>query len=146
MPEAGDAYLKALERLAFGLVAITSMAIQEAASRGELTVQQWRVLVILGFEPDGARISALGRGIAASGPSTSRLIRRLERRGLVELDPDPADRRAIRVHLSPTGMALREQIVDRRRTLIREAIGEQDPSIEDTQAMVRVAAAFDRWI
>ncbi len=115
--------LDALDQLAFGLVAMTSRAIAEATG-GELTFQQWRILVVLGTAPAGLRVSNLGARIAASGPSTSRLSQRLARRGLVEMSPDQRDRRAVVVRLTHEGQTLRTTIVDRRRELIREAVGD----------------------
>lgn len=138
--------LDALERLAFGLVAITSRAIQESTVRGELTVQQWRVLVVLGFAEDGLRVSELGGRIAASGPSTSRLVRRLERRGFVTSGADPRDGRALRIRLSDDGRRLRERIVQRRRSLIREAIVDVDGTAAGVVELTSVAEALASWI
>ena len=125
----------ALERLAFGLVAVTSRAIEEV-SGGDLTVQQWRVLVVLGGAEAGIRVSDLARRINASGPSTSRIVRRLEQRGLVAASVDAADRRAVRIQLSPTGEAIRGRVVERRRSLIRETLAGRRPS---------AAAARPKW-
>jgi DNA-binding MarR family transcriptional regulator len=138
--------LDALESLAFGLVAITSRAIEEATVRGELTFQQWRVLVVLGGAPDGLRVSELAGRIAASGPSTSRLARRLERRGLVRSAVDPLDRRAVRLGLSPAGAALRERISVRRRELIHATILGHRASGDLIREMAAVARAFERWL
>jgi DNA-binding MarR family transcriptional regulator len=114
--------LDAIETLAFALVSLTSRAI---ADRGAhlLTFQQWRALVVLGRATEPLRISDLARRIAASGPSTSRIARRLAAHELVALEPDRRDRRAVRVRLTARGEEVRGAVVARRRELIREMIG-----------------------
>ena len=135
----------ALETLAFGLVAITSRAVAEETSHGQLTLQQWRVLVVLGAVDDGLRVSELSGRIGASGPSTSRIARRLEIRNLVATSVDPADGRAIRLHLTPTGLALRERIILRRRALIEVTIAGGDASPDLAHRLAAMAREFDRW-
>jgi DNA-binding MarR family transcriptional regulator len=139
-------FVDALETLAFGLVAITSRAIEESTNRGELTFQQWRVLAVLGTTEDGLRISALASRIAASGPSTSRLVRRLGRRGLLAVSIDPTDGRAVRVCLAPAGAAVRQRVVDRRRALIEEIVAAGSPSAALARRLADLASAFEPWV
>ncbi len=141
----GAEAVDALERLAFGLVAITSRAIEDV-SAGELTFQQWRVLVVLGGVDDGMRVSDVARRITASGPSTSRIVHRLVRRGLVIQHGDPVDRRAVRLRLSPAGETTRARIVDRRRSLIRETLADLRLSPAAARQLESVASAFDHWV
>lgn len=138
----GATVLDALEDLAFGLVALTSEAIAESTTRGELTVQQWRVLVVLGGADAGMRVAALARRIAASGPSTSRLVKRLTQRGLVEVTPDPGDGRALRIGLSGAGMELRARIVARRRELIRATVGPRTARRRQSRELAGFAEAL----
>jgi DNA-binding MarR family transcriptional regulator len=51
-------------------------------------------------------VSRLAQLEDVSQPTVTKLINALERDGLVERRPDPADGRACAVHLSPTGRAL----------------------------------------
>lgn len=134
--------LDALEDLAFGLVALTSQAIAESTAHGELTVQQWRVLVVLGGAGGGMRVSTLARRIAASGPSTSRLVKRLVERGLVEVAPDPGDGRALRLNLSPAGAELRARVVARRRELIRATTGSKTANRRQSHELAGLAEAL----
>ena len=134
--------LDALEDLAFGLVALTSQAIAESTTRAELTVQQWRVLVVLGEADSGMRVSTLARRIAASGPSTSRLVKRLGQRGLIETKPDPTDGRALRIDLSEAGSALRARIVARRRELIRVTTGARTADRRQSRELAGLAEAL----
>ena len=140
------ALLGGLETLAYAFVAMTSLAIDEATHPAELTFQQWRVLVVVGSSAAGVRVSELASRIAASGPSTSRLARRLDRRGFLTHSIDPDDRRAVRLRLTPTGQAIRAQVVAHRRALIEEAIGDRDLSTPMARELTDLATAFKRWI
>ncbi len=128
------------------MVAITSRAVDEASRPGGLTFQQWRVLVVLGGADTGMRISELARRLGASGPSTSRIVRRLERHGLVELVRDQVDRRAVRATLSVGGSALRQKVIDRRRDLIVATVevATYDDSMADR--LSALARHFDAWV
>jgi DNA-binding MarR family transcriptional regulator/GNAT superfamily N-acetyltransferase len=55
--------------------------------------------------PDGAGISELRRSLGLDSGYVSRILRDLEADGLVELAPDPADRRRRMVTLTPAGSA-----------------------------------------
>ncbi len=136
----------AIEALSFGLVAVTARAIDEARPDHALTFQQWRILVILGATPDGARIGRVAERIGASRPSTSRLVRRLALRGLVEVGVDPADRRAARLRLTEAGSDLRESVIRRRRALIQETLADGAGRQPSASSVALLAAAFDRWV
>ena len=110
----------ALESLFFGAVGITSFALADA-SVADLTLPQWRALVVIG-RADGVRVGEVARRIGLSLPSTSRLIGRLERRGYVSTERDDRDRRAILVRLSPSGHAVRQAVIERRRELMHHAL------------------------
>lgn len=134
-----------LEQLAFALVALTTTALSEGAPGADLTFPQWRVLVVLGAGDGGRvlRLSVLADAISASRPSTSRLVRRLERRGLVEAMPDPDDGRGLLVRLSDRGLAVRAAVVSRRRELIRERIAGLPGPAGVERELERVADALD---
>jgi DNA-binding MarR family transcriptional regulator len=50
--------------------------------------------------------NSLGRSIFMEPANIGALVRRLAERGLVTREPDPDDRRAIRVSITPAGVAL----------------------------------------
>lgn len=136
----------AIESLSFGLVAITARAIDVATSGRALTFQQWRIVVVLGTVPGGARVSDVATRIGASGPSTSRLARRLETRGLVRSGVDEHDRRVVRLHLTDDGVDLRRRVIDARRDLIRVSIAAVPPDPDLASGLTRLATALDRWV
>lgn len=138
---ASNATSRALERLVFAGVALTSRALAEATPGLELTVPQWRALVVLGDTSDGARVSEVATRVGGSLPGTSRLLRRLERRGLVSAQQDEADHRATRVRLTPEGESVRNAIFEYRRRVIRRAARAASPSPELSGELERLATA-----
>src|SRR3954471_7705167 len=89
------------ERIVIGGVALTASAL--ATAGGEVTFLQWRVLMVTGDPPGGLPVGEIGRRIGAAAPSATRVIRRMERQGLVVLTREDADRRHVLVSLSPDG-------------------------------------------
>lgn len=71
-----------------------------------LTMSQYNVLRILrGAEPDGLTCSAIADRVLNRDPDVTRLIDRLSRDGLARRDRDTADRRVVRVSITPAGRA-----------------------------------------
>ncbi|HEU4671578.1 MAG TPA: MarR family transcriptional regulator [Candidatus Limnocylindrales bacterium] len=118
---ASDPLLEALERLSVGIVGVTS-AVFAGDPPIDLTLLQWRTLVVTTEADNGLRISELAAHVGASLPSASRLVERLVRRGLVSVEPDPADRRARIVRPTPAGLELRSRLVERRRDLLAQRV------------------------
>ena len=113
---------QALDQLALSLVAITARAIAEHADGLDMTLVQWRVLVILGQRREAPRVGDVAADIGSSLPSTSRLLRHLERRGLVSTARDERDRRATLVSLTSEGAATRRRIIQARQRHIASAL------------------------
>ncbi len=112
--------VEAIEGILVGGIGLTTRALAEAAEATDLTLRQWRVLVVIADE-DGVRIGELARRLGVAEPSASRLARRLERQGLVTVERDEADRRATNVRLSDQGRRTRDTVLDRRRELVAHA-------------------------
>ena len=110
----------AVERIILGGVAITARAL--VGDVEDLTFSQWRVLTSLGEDQASTHVSGIGRRVGVSAPSASRLLRRLELRGLIELQRDAVDRRVMRVRLTEAGQTARSHVINRRRMLIRDAL------------------------
>lgn len=110
-----------IERLVTAAVGITAAALAESEGGSDLTLPQWRALVLL----DGSgtlRVTDLAGEMGTSVPSASRLVRRIERRGLVTTGRDEADRRSTLVRLTPRGTASITAVVDARRHRIAAAL------------------------
>jgi hypothetical protein len=76
--EADEKLIEAVEGLAFGVVGLTSQALAETGQENELTLAQWRVLVILG--QGSMRVGAIADRIGSSLASARRLVARMEAR------------------------------------------------------------------
>ena len=128
-----DRIVDAVERIILGGVAITARAL--VGEIEDLTFPQWRVLTIVGEQQASAHVKGVGQRVGVSAPSASRLLRRLEDRGLIELQRDAVDRRFVRIRLTAAGQAVRSEVIERRRVLIRDALNALDqPLPDDTPA------------
>ncbi len=139
-----DAAVQAIERVARATVGMTTWALAEATSGLDLSLLQWRALLIVGDDPAGARVGHVGDGVGVPLPAASRLVQRLQRRGLVHLERDPDDGRATRVRLTHAGSHTRSAVLARRRDLISEALGHTILSAEAVQGLRVVAERFER--
>ena len=125
-----DQVMDALERLFIAAVGVTSVALSESGASPDLTIQQWRALVLIG-SADGLRLGVLAQQIGMSPPSASRLVRRLARRGAVVAEPDPLDGRAVILRATPAGAALRRDVMARRRELVGAALAARPDDLPD---------------
>ncbi|HEV8404020.1 MAG TPA: MarR family winged helix-turn-helix transcriptional regulator [Candidatus Limnocylindrales bacterium] len=142
-----DAIADDLERIAIGAVGLTTRALAGAETDLELTFPQWRAILVVGNDADGARIGEVAARVGVTLPATSRLLRRLERRGLTALESDTVDRRATRVRLTERGHAIRSAILAHRRAALEEMAASL-PESERRQiaaGLRRIAAGFDRF-
>jgi DNA-binding MarR family transcriptional regulator len=74
-----------------------------------VTGPQWRVLVALNRTP-GLNQVALATWLEVETITTGRMIDRLEKAGLVERRPDPADRRAWLLYATPAAGLLMDRL------------------------------------
>ena len=142
-----DALADELERVAVGAVGLTTRALAQAETGFELTFPQWRALLVVGEEPDGARIGEVAARVGGTLPATSRLLRRLERRGLTVLSVDELDRRATRARLTDYGRIVREAILAHRRAALREVAAGLAPSEQRRlkDGLRAIAAGLERF-
>jgi DNA-binding MarR family transcriptional regulator len=132
-----------LEGIIFGGVAITTDALEHATDGQELTFIQWRAILVVGERDEGCRVGEVARFLRASLPATSRLMRRLERRGLLVLERDERDRRATLARLTATGSDLRSAVLAYRRREIAAIVAEAKPPASAERALRHLAARFD---
>jgi len=132
-----------IERIVLAGVAVTTRALTEAAPAYDLTFPQWRVLLIVGEGPNGATVSEVSSRVGVTVPATSRQLRRLARRGLVEIAQDERDRRAARARLTSVGLGVRDAILRYRHERIAETAATVRVSSGTVRELARVADAFD---
>ncbi len=126
-----------------GMVAVTTRAI--AVSGEELTFRQWRALVVACDRTGGVPLSELADRIGSGVSPASRLVRRMQARGWIDLAKADADRRVTLVRSTERGLALRDAIFDeRRRSLARaaEAVGGSTP--KEVALLMRIVDEVSR--
>jgi len=77
---------------------------------GDISMREYDVLYTLSKCREPVRLSELNRHVLLSQPALSRLVDRLADRGLVQRHQDPADRRGVRLSLTPGGRVLQRQV------------------------------------
>jgi len=94
-----------------GIIAQLSKTLFERQMSGGLTLPQFTVLnhfARLGGEKSPAD---LARAFQVTRGTMTSTLQRLEQKGYVALDPDPADGRGKRVRLTPAGLAARNAAI-----------------------------------
>jgi DNA-binding MarR family transcriptional regulator len=102
-----------------------STIIQELGARDaweNLVPREYGVLYALSSAPAGLRITELGEDVLLTQPGMSRLVGRLEARGLVRRVDDPEDARACRIRLTPAGLAAQRRIGREHARHVAEAM------------------------
>ena len=77
---------------------------------GDLLESEYSVLYALSTAPAGVRMTELASDVLISQPGLSRLIGRMEERGLVLREDDPDDGRACRLRLTDRGEGLQRRV------------------------------------
>ncbi|MCY0146365.1 MarR family transcriptional regulator [Hoeflea sp. G2-23] len=90
--------------LTFATSATAAMC-HEMLAEHDLTLAHWVILSAL-WRQDGMLISEIGDYTGNNAPATSRIIDRMEERGLVVRKPSVDDKRVVRVHLTELGRSL----------------------------------------
>jgi len=107
----------------------------------DITPQQYNVLRILrGAGCDGLPTLAIGERMLEEAPGVTRLIDRLEAKGLVHRERSPQDRRQVLCWLTPEGKALVERIDAPMDAADAAALGMLAP--EDQILLIRLLDAI----
>ncbi len=79
-------------------------------------------LMLLSWIADhpGCHIQNVATGLGLTSPTVSVGLRRLEQAGLLRREPDPTDKRARRLFLTPQGEALYQEVLAFRRAKARQ--------------------------
>ena len=100
---------------------------------------QLRVLVFIATRgPQNPGDVALELGVHAS--NATRTSEKLVRAGLIERREDPADRRYVKLTLTPEGERLVDQVIAHRRNALAEVFAAMDPA--DREAAAKAFATF----
>jgi MarR family transcriptional regulator for hemolysin len=117
----------------------------KAAQLG-VTRAQWAVLVrVERFE--GLNQSELAEGLDLQPITLTRLVDKLSDSGLIERRPDPTDRRAKRLFLTPAARPLLERLGELgEETMGNTLAGVDAASVEDMIAKLSVVKENLRWL
>jgi DNA-binding MarR family transcriptional regulator len=97
---------------------------EEIFAAHDLSAQQYNALRLLRAEsPHRLRTSELGRRLISRAPDMTRLLDRLEARGLVERERLPENRRVVEVGITPAGLQLLRDLSDSVRDCHAHQLG-----------------------
>ncbi len=98
-----------------------------------ITPQQYNVLRILrGAGPDGLPTLTIGERMIEQTPGVTRLVDRLERKGLVARTPCPKDRRRVFCRMTPKGLDLLKELDEPVNRWDAQAVSVLPPSELDS--------------
>ncbi len=116
---------------------LLARAFNERLQAHGATIGYWPVLRCLWIE-DGPSQAELSRRIAIEAPTLTRTLERMERDGLVSRRRNPADRREIRVHLTPRGQELRAILLPEAAAIADAAVEGLSPAeVAELQRLLR---------
>jgi DNA-binding MarR family transcriptional regulator len=146
--EAGVPIRRVPIALARRFVQVCTGVIAETLAGEDLSPLEYGVLVYLGDEPDIDQIGLAAR-LATDRNTTSVLVERLERRGLIERRVNGADRRARQVRLTQKGDALQRRLrapmrASQRRILEALPPGERDVFLDQLVRIIKANEAYAR--
>lgn len=88
-----------------------------------ITLARFDYLAQLHRHPEGLRMSALSRYLMVTGGNVTGLTDELEKDGMVQRDAEPADRRSVRVALTPKGRKVFERMASEHEGWVVELLG-----------------------
>ncbi|MBX3413373.1 MAG: MarR family transcriptional regulator [Pirellulales bacterium] len=101
----------------------------ELFARFELTAQQYNLLRLLcGAHPDLVPTLSLVARLVSRAPDVTRMLDRLEQRGLIVRERRDEDRRTVLVGITKAGLALVQQITEPLRECHKRQLGHLSPS------------------
>jgi|SRR5579884_289155 len=104
--------------------------------RSSIQISRVEALVLNALAQQPRRITELAAREAVSQPGITLLVDRLQERGWVARGPDPSDRRAVLVSLTPAG----EEVLERLRAEYRALLHEEMATLPDRDVRTLAAA------
>ncbi len=117
-----------------------------------VTGAQWGVLTSFYTNTDPDTVAEVARRMNLARQSVQRVADVLQEAGLVEYLPNPADKRAKLVRVTPAGTRLLEELEVRQQAWLREVVGDLSEAdidaaarlVEALSADIRVGTGIDR--
>ncbi|MCS6777836.1 MAG: MarR family transcriptional regulator [Chloroherpetonaceae bacterium] len=104
-------------------------------SRYDLTAQQYNALRLLrAAHPESLQTLTLAARLISRAPDITRLLDRLEERGLIQRERPMEDRRMVQVRITPAGIALLQEMAGALQECHRQQLGHL--SVEEQQLLI----------
>lgn len=103
------------------LARMLERALRDQIARYGVVPGQFPALLAL-YEEDGQTQAQLGERVQIEQPTIAKTLQRMERDGLVERVPDPADGRRARIHLTPRARELQAALTTAAREVNAQAL------------------------
>ncbi|MBS2551700.1 MarR family transcriptional regulator [Catenulispora sp. NL8] len=123
--------------------------LEHALQAHDLSVREYSLLDVLSAQHDGdgghLRMNQVADAVVLSQSATTRLVTRLEDRGLLERYLCPTDRRGIYTNVTPAGLALLTEARPTQDAALREALADARtdprlvPLVETVEQLNRAA-------
>lgn len=126
----------ALMRSMMRLVNIKSNVLTEGCSSHSEIMLLYCSLDWFAEHGEHLTVAQAAKILRVSAPSVSRTLKGLEEKGLIERDPDPRDRRSVRIVVTKTGERRVNRILSYVFTTMDRALGEF--SEEELAAMIKL--------
>lgn len=110
---------------------------------GDLLPREYGVLYALAGAPNGLRMTELCDDVLLTQAGISRLVSRLEKRGLIERSGDPVDARAYRIQLTEAGVQVQRRLGRAHARQVAEAMTRalDDDQLRTLRSLTRALTA-----
>jgi DNA-binding MarR family transcriptional regulator len=133
-----------LEEIAEGLPQRATTLSKIFLSRSSVSISRTEVGVLRNLRRQPHRITELAAEERVTQPAITLLVNRLAERGWVEREPDPTDRRAVLVRLTPAGEDAFDRLKAEYHALLHEEIAALDD--HEVQTLADAVEILDRLI
>jgi DNA-binding MarR family transcriptional regulator len=124
--------------------AFNALAQEKYAARGHAGLTTAHTLLFAALDPEGTRIVTLAERMGTTKQFTGRLVHQLDERHYLTTEPDPSDRRATIVKITPDGLrffadacAVKTEIED----MFKAIAGEENLALR-MSTLEKLASAF----
>ncbi len=102
---------------------LLSRSVEKVLKAGEVSPTQYNVLRILRGAPEGLTCSEIARRMITRDPDITRLLDRLEKRGLISRCRETKDRRQVQTRISAEGLKLLAELDQPVAEIHRQQLG-----------------------
>jgi DNA-binding MarR family transcriptional regulator len=103
------------------LARLFERALRERIAPHGVVPGQYPALLCL-YEHDGLTQTEIANRVHIEQPTIAKTLQRMERDGLIRRQPDPNDRRRVRIHLTPPARALEHTLATTAREINARAV------------------------